>query len=246
MGKWSIKFTKRQAVVIAVKNFFTELKEQRAIKSENVEDENIDLAKLKPFIEEMKRAILAINLDANFEKTSYVDLCEVVKQAFLPSEQEVEILTQQKQLAAATLKREPTTKEEDEYSLLYDLRINDFFQHKEQPPSFICLTKQDLIETRTGSRTGYKVRTTLTEEESAEGLLPSRIDLSELTIEGTKAVYELVGTAHHLGTSNSGGHYIAKISHNGKSITANDPYISESNDPFFCRHGAVVYKRISQ
>ena len=225
-----------------MKNFFKELKEQKGIKSENVEDEHIDLAKLKPLIEEMKRAIPAINPDINFEKTSFVDLCEVVKHAFLPFEQGVEILTQQKRIAAATLKREPTEKEESEYSLLYDFSINNSFEHREQPPSFICLTKQDLIETGPGY---YRVRTTLTEEEKAARPSSSQIDLSEITLEGTNAVYELVGTAHHLGTSNSGGHYIAKINHNGQSITANDKYISESSDPFFCRHGAVVYKRIS-
>ena len=240
-GELEDEFTKRQAIVVAVRNFFNELKLQHAIKSENVEDENIDLAKLKPLIEEMKRAILAINPDMNFEKTSYVDLCEVVKHAFLPSNQRVEILDRQRQLAAATLQREPTPKEEDEYSLLYDLRISNSFERKEQSPSFICLTRQDLIHTLAG----HTVRTNLTEEEKAAGLLPSRIDLSEITLEGTNAVYELVGTAHHLGVSNSGGHYIAKINRNGQSITANDGTISESNDPFFCRHGAVVYKRTS-
>ena len=241
-GEFEEDYNKRKAVVVAVKNFFSELKRQKGIKSENVEDEHIDLAKLKPFIEEMKNALLAINPDMSFEKTSYVDLCEQVKHAFLPFDQGVEILDRQRQLAAATLNRQPTKKEEEEYSLLYDLRINNSFERKEQPPSFICLTRQDLIETRKGV---YRVRDKLTEEESAEGLIPSRIDLSELTIEGTKAVYELVGTAHHLGASNSGGHYIAKINHKGQSVTANDKYISESNDPFFCRHGAVVYKRIS-
>jgi len=164
-----------------------------------------------------------------------------VQEAFLPLDQRVEILTQQKDIAAQILERETTRGEEAAYSLLYELEINTVFQHKEQPPAFISLTRQDLIQ----SIMGFRVRTKLTDEENAAGLLPMQIDLSEMTLEGTKAVYELVGTAHHLGSSNGSGHYIAKINRNGKSITADDSSISESSNPFFCRHGAVVYKRIS-